>query len=72
MIALQSPEAHKLELLTEVFEKAEREKHRLEESCFTMLLYNLGYDINFIESSVNNIKIMREEDIATFSALMKE
>ncbi len=72
MIALQSPEAHKMELLSEVFEKAEMKNHRLEESCFTMLLYNLGYEINFIESSVNNIKIMREEDIATFSALMKE
>ena len=52
----------------EVFKRAEIKNHRLEESCFTMLLYNLGYDINFIESNVNNIKIMREEDIATFSA----
>lgn len=72
VIALQSPEAHKMKLLSEVFAKAEINNHRLEESCFTMLLYNLGYDINFIESNVNNIKIMREEDIATFSALMKE
>jgi len=72
MIALQSPEVHKLELVREVFEKAEKQMHRLEESCFTMLLYNLGYEINFIESNVNNIKITREEDIATFSVLMKE
>ena len=41
------------------------------ESCCTMLLYNLGYEINFIESHVNNIKITREEDIAAFGALMK-
>jgi 2-C-methyl-D-erythritol 4-phosphate cytidylyltransferase len=33
-----------------------------------MLLHNLGYDINFIESNINNIKISREEDIAAFSA----
>ena len=72
MIALQSPEAHKIKLMMEVFKRAEIKNHRLEESCFTMLLYNLGYDINFIESNVNNIKIMREEDIATFSAVMKE
>ena len=72
MIALQSPEVHKLGLVREVFEKAEKQMHRLEESCFTMLLYNLGYEINFIESNVNNIKITREEDIATFSVLVKE
>jgi len=72
VIALQSPEVHRLELIQEVFERVKEKKHILVESCFTMLLYNLGYDINFIESGTNNIKITREEDIATFSALMKE
>ena len=41
------------------------------ESCCTMLLYDMGYEINFIKSSINNIKIAREEDIAAFSALVK-
>lgn len=71
-IALQSPEAHRLSVVTEVFERAKREQHPLTETCCTMLLYNLGYPINFIESSVNNIKIVREEDIAAFGALVKE
>ena len=71
MITLQSPEAHRLSLMREVFGEAERRQHPLTESCCTMLLYNLGYDINFIDSSVNNIKITREEDIAAFSALVK-
>ena len=69
MIALQSPEAHRLSLITEVFEKAGAQPIR--ESCFTMLLHNLGYAINFVEGSVNNIKIAGEEDIATFAALVK-
>ncbi len=69
VIALQSPEAHRLSLMHEVFEEAEKRQHPLTESCCTMLLYNLGYDINFIDSSINNIKITREEDIAAFSAL---
>lgn len=30
-----------------------------------------GYVINFVESSINNIKITREEDIAAFSTLAK-
>ena len=70
--ALQSPEAHRLELMNEVFDKAHRRSHPLNESCFTMLLYNLGYGINFIEGGINNIKITREEDIAAFSTLIKE
>ncbi len=72
VIALQSPEAHKLSLMKEVFKKAAQLNHPLTESCCTMLLYNLGYNINFIESSINNIKITREEDIATFGALKRE
>lgn len=71
-IAMQSPEAHRLSLMREVFSAALSSSHTLNESCCTMLLYNLGYDINFIESSINNIKIVREEDIAAFSALVKE
>lgn len=70
-IALQSPEVHRLELMDEVFEKVGQKGELLAESCCTMLLYKLGYAINFIESSVNNIKITREEDIAAFSALVK-
>ena len=69
IVALQSPEAHQLSLLKAMFEKAARTEHSLTESCCTMLLYNLGYKINFIEGNVNNIKITHEEDIAAFSAL---
>lgn len=71
LIALQSPEAHRLSLINEVFLKAKKEQHPLTESCCTMLLYNLGYSINFVEGNVNNIKIVREEDIAAFSAMVR-
>ncbi len=70
IIALQSPEAHRLSVVEDVFKKAERRGHLLTESCCTMLLYNLGYNINFIEGNINNIKIVREEDIAAFGALV--
>ncbi len=72
IVAMQSPEAHRFSLLKEIFELAQKHDLPLNESCCTMLLYNLGYDINFIESSINNIKITREEDIAAFSALVKQ
>ena len=55
-----------------VFEDAKQQHHALTESCCAMLMFNLGYDINFIEGSVNNIKIIRDEDIAVFGALLEE
>ena len=72
VVALQSPEAHRLSLLLEVFDKAKTQQHPLAESCCAMLMYNLGYEINFIEGGFNNIKIVREEDLTVFSALVKK
>ncbi len=72
MIALQSPEVHRFSLLKKVFHAANDRPAVLGESCCTMLLYKLGYDINFVQSSINNIKIAREEDLAAFSAQIKE
>lgn len=70
LVALQSPEAHKLSLLLELFDKAEKEQHPLAESCCAMLMYHLGYGINFVEGGMNNIKIVREEDLKIFGALV--
>ena len=70
MIALQSPEAHRFSLIGEVFSRAEQIGHPLSETCCTMLMYHLGYRINFLQSNINNIKIARSEDIAAFSALI--
>ena len=70
LIAVQSPEVHRLSLLKEVFEKACQQGCSLTESCCTMLFYSLGYHINFIESPINNIKIVRDEDVAAFGTLI--
>lgn len=71
-IDLQSPEAFTIKKITKAFEKADKNNHVLNETCCAMLLYNLGYHINFIEGSSNNIKIIRQEDIAIFTALIKQ
>lgn len=71
IVDLQSPEAYRFKVISDVFQKAEQENHALVESCCVMLMYNLGYDINFIEGSVNNIKIIRQEDIAVITSLIK-
>ena len=72
MIALQSPEAHRFSLLNEVMAKAQALNHPLTETCCTMLLYNLGYKINFVESSINNVKVTYENTFSPFSSMMKE
>ena len=69
IIALQSPEAHRMSLLNEIFLKAAGRQHPLSESCLTMLMQSLGYTVNFVECPVDNPKLAREEDIAAFSAL---
>ena len=72
IIALQSPEAHRLSLLNEIFLKAAGQQHPLTESCLTMLMHHLGYSVNFVESPIDNPKLAREEDIAAFAALVRE
>lgn len=71
VVDLQSPEAYRLSVIRSVFQTADKQHHPLTESCCVMLMYNLGYDINFIEGSVNNIKIVRQEDIAIITSLLK-
>ena len=71
VVDLQSPEAYRFEIIKAVFEDAKKQQHPLTESCCAMLMFNLGYDINFIEGSINNIKIIRDADIAVFGALLK-
>lgn len=71
IVAMQSPEAYRLSVLEAVFDLAEGASLPLTESCCTMLMYNLGLDINFVEGNINNIKIERDEDIARFSALQQ-
>lgn len=71
-VEVQSPEAYHFEELERIFLLAEKKKHPLTESCGAMLLYNLGEYVNFIEGSVSNIKIIRQEDIAIFNSLLHQ
>lgn len=71
-VELQSPEAFTLEILCKAFDRADKVNHEFTESCCAMLLHNLDYYINFIEGSTNNLKIVRQEDIYIFAALLKQ
>lgn len=71
-VEAQSPEAYKFKVIKSIFEDAEKKNHELTESCGAMLLHNLGYYVNFVEGSINNVKIIRQEDIAVFTAILKQ
>lgn len=71
-VEVQSPEAYKFSELSKTFVRAEKKKHPLTESCGAMLLYNLGQYVNFVEGSVSNVKIIRQEDVAIFTSLLHQ
>lgn len=72
VVSLESPEAYRIGMISDVFSTAKKQQLALTESCCAMLLFNLGYDINFIEGSVNNIKIVRQEDVAIATLLLRQ
>ena len=69
--SVQSPDAYRCSFLMDVFRKAQSENHSLDESCCTMLLYNLGYDTHFIEGGPYNIKLVHQEDLPIISVLLR-
>ena len=70
LVCVQSPEAYRMSIITEVFETAKKKQLSLTESCCAMLMYNLGFEINFVENRANNMKIVRQEDVALATALI--
>lgn len=72
VVEIQSPEAYRFGKILSVFDEADRKNHPLDESCCAMLLYNLGHEIGFIEGSVTNYKILRQEDIAIVTAMLQK
>lgn len=72
IVMVQSPEAYRLGNVLEAFCKACEKNHKFDETCLAMMLYNLGYELQFYEGNHNNIKIVRQEDVAILSALLKQ
>lgn len=71
IVCMQSPEAYNFGVLNGIFEQSEKCNHKYTESSLPLFLYNMGYKLNFIEGNHNNIKILRQEDVAIFTALIK-
>ncbi len=71
IVAAESPEAYRLGMIKETLKNADQKNFRFDETCFVMLLNRLGFEIQFYEGNHNNIKVVRQEDIAIMSALLK-
>lgn len=72
IVDLQSPDAYTIDFLDELFERANRERDGLMQSCMGLLMSDLGYRLNFCLGFRGNMKIVRQEDIAVFTALAKQ
>lgn len=70
IVEIQSPDSYKLSYIIDVFNKADKRKHEYTESCLAYLLNKLGYQINFIEGSFNNIKIIHDNDVKQLKDLL--
>lgn len=70
-VSVQSPEAYRFSKIRSVFDAAEEKRHILTETCCAMLMYNLDFDINFVESFSDNLKIVRQEDVGMVTSLLK-
>ena len=55
VVSLESPEAYRIGMLSDIFSIAEKKQHALTESCCAMMLFTLVYKIHFIEGSVTNL-----------------
>lgn len=66
IVTVQSPEAYRLKTVLDAFYFARKKHCRFNETCLAMMLYNLGYELQFYEGSHNNIKVVRQEDLLPY------
>lgn len=72
VFAIQSPEKYRYYCLREAFEMSSQNKHVFSESTCGELMHKLGYSAFLCEGNHNNIKVVRQEDIAILNALLKQ
>lgn len=70
LFSMQSPDAHRLSVLLDMFAEAETRGIPLEENCCGMLLHRLGWPLAFVEGARGNVKVVRREDLAVFASLV--
>lgn len=72
IVNVESPEAYRFSTVVEAFKQAYEKGHKYTETCLALMLNNLGYELQFYEGNHNNIKIVRQEDVAILGALLRQ
>lgn len=70
LITIQSPEAYNFGMLQQAFKEASKINHEFSEAQCSIFMHNLGWDLSFCEGNHSNIRIIYEEDIKLFEALL--
>ncbi len=70
LITIQSPEVYSVGALRFAFHEATKINHPLTETICSVFMHNLGRDLSFCEGNHNNMRIVYEEDLKLFEALM--
>lgn len=70
LLSIQSPEAYHFKILQQAFIQADKIHHKYEETCCAMFMYNMGKELVFCKGNRFNIKIIRQEDVEFFKALL--
>lgn len=71
MISIQSPEAYLFGKLHRTIMEGIKIQHAFNETCCAMIMYNLNKKLVFCKGNRYNIKIVRQEDLHLFEALLK-
>ena len=71
VIDIQSPEAYRLSALEHIFSVAHQRAVPLSDTCLILLMHSIGMQIHFTEGSAYNYKVIRQEDLAVVSSLIR-
>ena len=71
IVDLQSPDAMTFAYLTSALDEAARLEGPLRENSCAMMLHALGWPLNFCECNTPNMKIIRQDDLVIFEALVR-
>ncbi|NLB78809.1 MAG: NTP transferase domain-containing protein, partial [Clostridiaceae bacterium] len=71
ILSVQSPEAYKFGKIQKAFFEGKKIQHAFEETCCSLYMYNTGKPLIFCEGNRYNLKIVRQEDLHMFEALLK-
>jgi 2-C-methyl-D-erythritol 4-phosphate cytidylyltransferase len=70
LVTLQSPEVYTLGALKYAFIEAAKINHPLTETICSVFMHNIGRELSFCEGNHNNLRIIYEEDLRLFEALI--